>query len=548
MKFTDLTHRYLAHFVVEADTPLAIGSGQKGFTVDRLIARDALGLPYLPGSSLAGVLRHELDPAGKHEKIGQLFGYQLNSYERNAKAKRDQTPLDNTQSGQGSRLVLSSGHLIGADGKTVVEGLQLPEGNNAYYSYFTRLPERDHVRMTHRGAADTAGHGKFDEELVQKGTRFAFRFELMGNAQDADVWQHLLQLIHQPLFRIGAGTRKGFGKLKIVTCETRVFDLQVQADIQAYLDLSSSLNAKRSGWKVEETKGKVPAGWQHYQLQLKPQDFFLFAAGYGDEEVDNKPKTERYFDWKSGKPVLAEKDYVLVPATSVKGALAHRVAWQYNRLTNHYIHLPDEIAPLPSVNVEAVMAALPRPFDFETLDLPADSPEWQARKNQIEALDLDTLLEKTELWQAYAQQLAAHQQASVPQPSVGEQNPAVRALFGYATTTADNRNDGQRGRVVLEDVYLEPEKTKGKVFSHVSIDRFTGGARDGMLFQQKVVSTDKVKLDIYVGAEALQDSHVKAAWEAALQDLCNGDLPLGGSTAKGHGIFTGTFESLHQPS
>jgi len=62
-----------------------------------------------------------------------------------------------------------------------------------------------------------------------------------------------------------------------------------------------------------------------------------------------------------------------------------------------------------------------------------------------------------------------------------------------------------------------------------------------------VVSTDEVKLDIYVRAEALQDEKVKIAWEAALHDLCYGDLALGGSSAKGHGLFQGTFELLNQP-
>lgn len=553
MMFNQLTHRYLAYFIVEADTPLAIGSGEKGFTVDRLIARDALGLPYIPGSSLAGVLRNELDPTGKDEKIGQLFGYQLSTQEVKNKATRDRTPLDETQSGQGSRLIFSSGHLLGKNGKNAVEGLKSLDLTEGYYSYFTRLPERDHVRMTHRGAADTAGHGKFDEELVHKGTRFAFRLELMGNPQDETAWNHLLNLVHQPLFRIGAGTRKGFGKLKVVTCETRLLDLKQKADLLAYLNLGSSLNAPRSDWKKEAIEGKVAEGWAHYRLELTPKDFFLFSAGYGDEEVDNKPKTERYFTWENGKPELKERDYLLIPATSVKGALSHRVAWHFNRLAGNYINSDTETPPLPQIDLDAVMASLPLPFDIDNLDHPSDSPEWEKMQQQIESLDLEVLLGNSEVWKDYQERLEQYQRNFAPKADPSEANEAVKTLFGYATDTTGNDNQGQRGHVVLEDVYLDPDHAKEKVFSHVSIDRFTGGARDGMLFQQKVVSTqEKLRLDIYVRSEVLEqeinDVKLEKVWQDTLMDLCNGNLALGGSTAKGHGIFRGEFQLLTQSS
>lgn len=533
MKANDLTHRYLAHFIVEADTPLAIGSGEKGFTVDRLIARDALGLPYIPGSSLAGVLRNELDPYDQSQPIKELFGFQ---------EKR-------SDKGQGSRLILSSGHLMGEDGKTVVEGLQNVNLNTGYYSYFTRLPERDHVRMTHRGAADTAGHGKFDEELVHKGARFAFRLELMGDEQDAGVWKHLLSLVHQPLFRIGAGTRKGFGKLKVIACETRIFDMKKQSDLLAYLDLNSSLNAPRNGWNKERIEGKVAEGWAHYRLTLTPQDFFLFAAGYGDEEVDNKPKTERYFTWDkvTGLPELKERDYLLIPATSVKGALSHRVAWHYNCLIGNYINDSKETTSFPQVDIEELIASFPLPFDIEKQDIPSDSLIWKQLQQQIDTLDLDGLLQDSDIWKDYNERLAHYQHSYEPNPSpVGEANDAVKTLFGFAADTKGNEHDGQRGQVVMEDVYLDPEQVKEKIFSHVSIDRFTGGARDGMLFQQKVTSSTSFSLDIYVREEALADEKIKTVWEAALSDLCHGDLLLGGGTAKGHGIFQGEFQVLNQ--
>jgi CRISPR/Cas system CSM-associated protein Csm3 (group 7 of RAMP superfamily) len=332
------SHKYLAHFIIEADTPFAIGSGEKGFTVDRLIVRDAMGLPYIPGSSLAGVFRHELDPMDESEEVKKLFGFQ---------SKDD---------GQGSRINFSSAHLVGADGKTVIEGIQNIDLSSGYYGYFQKLPERDHVRINDKGAVD--GHGKFDEELVHKGTRFAFNIELSGDATDQQAWQNVLSVIHHPLFRLGAGTRKGFGKLKVISCKTRVFNLEKNSDLLAYLTHSNSLNEALTGWQEIKHEATLTDNWDHFKLNLRPENFFLFGAGYGDEDVDNKPKTERYFEWSSGKPILAEKEWLLIPATSVKGALSHRVAYHYNKLTNTFIGgTQQDVASPPSPDLAEITAS-----------------------------------------------------------------------------------------------------------------------------------------------------------------------------------------------
>ena len=520
-----MTHKYLAHFIIEADTPFAIGSGEKGFTVDRLIVRDALGLPYIPGSSLAGVLRHELDPKDNSEEVKKLFGFQ---------SKED---------GQGSRINFSSAHLIGADGKTVIEGLQ--EIDPGYYNCFQKLPERDHVRINDKGAVD--GHGKFDEELVHKGTRFAFKIELGGDPSDEQAWQHVLNIIHQPLFRLGAGTRKGFGKLKVISCKTRVFDLGKNHDLLAYLAHSNSLNEDLTGWEEIQLEALLADKWVHYKLNLKPENFFLFGAGYGDEDVDNKPKTERYFDWSSGKPVLTEKEWVLIPATSVKGALTHRVAYHYNLLAKNFIGGTQQAtASPPAADLSAIMESLTPPVNIDTLDMSSVSPEWEQLRKKIEAWTMEDALAESDSWQHYENELEKYQvNFTHAEKPVGENNPAVKALFGHALDSEGSGMRGMRGNVMFSDLYLEPNKEAEKVFSHVAIDRFTGGARDGMLFQQKATSSDAFTLDIYVKKDPLSDKNIRSAFEEALLDLCNGDLQLGGGSPKGHGVFKGSLEKIN---
>ena len=64
---------HLARVVVEADTPIAIGTGREDIVTDAPVVRDVNGLPYIPATSLTGVIRHALG-IGKEDK-NVVFGY-----------------------------------------------------------------------------------------------------------------------------------------------------------------------------------------------------------------------------------------------------------------------------------------------------------------------------------------------------------------------------------------------------------------------------------------------------------------------------------------
>jgi CRISPR/Cas system CMR subunit Cmr4 (Cas7 group RAMP superfamily) len=123
------------------------------------------------------------------------------------------------------------------------------------------------------------------------------------------------------------------------------------------------------------------------------------------------------------------------------------------------------------------------------------------------------------------------------QEHVGEKNKAVGELFGRAKGKDDK---GRKGRIVLSDIFLKKGSYDLKVFAHVKIDRFTGGAKDSALFQEKVVSSDEsLEMEIVVEQlQALEKEYIEA-FEKALKDLAGGRLPLGGNTNRGHGIFRG---------
>lgn len=303
---------HLARVVVEADTPIAIGTGREDIVTDAPVVRDVNGLPYIPATSLTGVIRHALG-IGKEDK-NVVFGY----HDKNG--------------GQGSRLILTDAVMIGKEGKAMDGICNIP--NDEFYFHYIEKNVRQHVRITDKGVADTEGYGKFDNEVVYKGTRFVFEMELLSDDPEVEDFENSLKQLYDETFRIGSGTRCGYGKLKVVWCERVTLDLMDAEDLKAYLKKSSCLSSSwefKKSQMLEEGRTSASTEWTKYRLELEPLDFFLFGSGMGDEDADNTPMTDIVVEWnEQGKPCFS-KQKTLIPATSVKGALAHRTAYHFNK-------------------------------------------------------------------------------------------------------------------------------------------------------------------------------------------------------------------------
>ena len=200
-------YRLLASVVMEAAAPLAAGSGQKSIMTDATVARDANGLPYIPGTSIAGVIRHAMK---KHADMDKWMGFQ-----RATDGKGDKE-----DKGQGSLLAVTEARILGSDGSPA-DGLIPDPFKDPLLSHLKVLPIRQHVRLTHKGVADN--RGKFDEEVVPEGARFTFEMELLSDSADREQSERLMDdiigCIRADSFRLGGGSRSGFGKMRIVSVE-----------------------------------------------------------------------------------------------------------------------------------------------------------------------------------------------------------------------------------------------------------------------------------------------------------------------------------------
>lgn len=451
MEKTKYTTRYVSRIVLEAETPLAVGTGEKSLLTDALVVTDINGLPFIPGTSLAGVIR---SACGIKKDDHTPFGYQ-----------------DGTEA-EGSKVIFSDGVMIGSDGSPV-DGLRVIDGNDPFYSHFKTLPVRQHVRINSKGSTDKGG--KFDEQVAYKGMRFCFEMELLstGTDDERDFYLKMLGTLCSSTFRIGSGTRNGFGSMKVVSLYRRDYELTNTSDLESYVSRSAALDKPLEGAVETGTEQDIDSKWHRYVLNLQPEDFFLFGSGLADDEADFTPVKEPFIEWENDIPRFSEHG-ILIPASSVKGAIAHRTAYHWNKLEGRF----------------------------------ADQDETN--------------------------------------PLTGDDNPAVVAIFGKSGQGKDE--EIKRGNIMLSDVFIPAASNRRadeKILNHVAIDRFTGGAMDGALFTEKVINgrgrNIDIELNIDVLSESISNEHVRKAFEASLQDIADGLLPLGGSVNRGNGMFKGTL-------
>ena len=443
---------HLARVTVEAASPLSIGTGRGSALFDVQLVTDANGLPAIPGTSLAGVLRHAFLSQYEEDTATAIFGF-----------------ADGNK-GQPSAFSVTWGHIHNSK-DIPIDGVDLDRtwANDDILKLFAlpAFPHRDHVRLNHRGSADE--RGKFDRSFVPAGYRFSFDMSLAASADKPldEEWARLLALLNSPDFRLGGASRRGYGQLKLVRVAAKTFNLKDRADFDDYCKHPRRLDAPHA---LGEVKTIAPScqDWLRHELALTPEDGWRFGGGKeplsAGKTADALPYSEERLEWADGK--VHSNRFIVVPASGIKGALAHRLAYHYNRRNGHFV---DKV------------------------------PDCK--------------------------------------PFLSEQNPAVRALFGYANDADD---EGQVGAVLIEDALL-PLTTPNIRLTHNSIDRFTGGVRHGVLFTEEVLFKGSFTLKLAVKASAWKEAEesVRLALLDTLDDLAEGRLALGAASAKGHGFFKG---------
>lgn len=170
----EFTPRVYYKLTLTLRSPLSVGSGNDNNTDHDCIV-DSEGKPFLPATTIAGVLRHALD--ADKDTVEKLFG-------RIAPKKADTLP---------SKVIFYDGHLAG-NGK----------------GYF--ITARDCVRLEEKVAASGA---KFDLEAVETCAVFIAYAELTDTAY-TETFENLLAQLNAGILRFGAKTTRGYGQVGVV--------------------------------------------------------------------------------------------------------------------------------------------------------------------------------------------------------------------------------------------------------------------------------------------------------------------------------------------
>jgi CRISPR/Cas system CSM-associated protein Csm3 (group 7 of RAMP superfamily) len=191
---------------LEVLTALAIGSGTQD-NADRDFVRDWSGLVLIPGSSLAGVLREELSRGNSQTLfVDDLFGSSVDA----SSNKKQLTHM--------SSLAIYDLPFLGKQEGSFVEACLI----------------RDNVRLNDDQKTAYEG-GKFDYEVVQPGSKFLCRMELTewDDRQLPEAKEMLLGLLTSGRLRLGAKTRRGLGRVKLVN--VHVQEINLPEDVEKWV-------------------------------------------------------------------------------------------------------------------------------------------------------------------------------------------------------------------------------------------------------------------------------------------------------------------------
>lgn len=318
----------LAHVTLEAQSAHGIHSGQGDTTHDVLLVRDANGLPALPGSSLAGVLRHAYRERHGNTAAGRLFG-QLGAQ------------------AQPSWLNVGWG-LVHDSRNQPCEGLQANVAGDPLLSFLqdSKPLVRQRVRLDHTGAASEGG--KFDVTLIPAGVRYTswLGYWCDDSDESRQHWHDLLALLNGQRLLLGHGTRSGNGHFQVQHLAQARWDLRTPEGRLAYVARPRTRRDSVGLHSIENTQADERL---QVSLQLQAEAGWRIGGGerslnFHEKTPDLLPQHELCVQWRNDQASLSQH-YHLLPGSAVKGALRHRVAYHYRCLTGDFAGMGGSPAP-----------------------------------------------------------------------------------------------------------------------------------------------------------------------------------------------------------
>jgi CRISPR/Cas system CSM-associated protein Csm3 (group 7 of RAMP superfamily) len=324
-----MSQLYFVRLVLEAKSPMAISTGlrEKGF--DTQLARDANGLPYIPSTSLAGVWRNLARASADENNVDNWFG------------------ASNADSGKASAISISNAHVLDSESKALPPlalKSELEKDPVLKHLLLEKPMHRERVALNDRGVA--IDQAKFDQIVLPTGVRFSV--DICWNTQrhpaNENEWHALLTLWLSPFFAVGSNTRNGLGRLAVVAAKHTMIDLsQGEQAGKSLTDFRKPDDQPNTLCKPFDQQANV-----QYFAEIPLQALDTWRCGTASSQLgklstandrlpDSFSYSEQRITWQNGKSAgLDPKPMAILCGSSIKGILAHRIAYHWRRLNQQW--------------------------------------------------------------------------------------------------------------------------------------------------------------------------------------------------------------------
>lgn len=483
-KSRKIVKRLVITGTLELLSPTGLGNGDtNGITDMSLLYDPQEGDALLTGASIAGALRNYL------WEIEQGF---------------EERPDRKNKRHQSASSTLLFGSLQGD-----------PEGEQSLLivdDALSQLPKtelRDGVRIDPITRTAKAGQ-KFDLELLQAGTTFPIRFELLipisadssqdqegqPSGQQAPAISKQEQELRTNLalalsglenpdgIHLGVRKRRGFGECKVKTWTLAEYDLTQPSGLSAWLNESGQSTSSHS--VAELLLGNVSALTNYLEANDQRQWFRLRATLGVESSLLVRSGSRVDYDAKN-------------ESAEAQGA----------------VHGPDAVH-LHRLQQMNNKAAKPIPV------LPGTSAAGVLRHRALRI-------------------------AQTIHPMKGE--ALIQALFGEGPKGKGDRHKGSR--IHVKETEIENATSQNiLVQNRIRIDRFTGGVLDNYLFDEApLFGNDEIRVQLNVAIHKPRPAEI-GLMLLVLKDIWTGDLAFGSGANIGRGTMIGHTAnlSLHMPS
>lgn len=303
--------RFLLEGQLKLISPLIIGGGSSLYgDSDIVILKDESRNPYIPSSSITGVLKHQFD---KYQYQGSEDNYEQNKlWFWGGEYKFRQEDGECVRRSCQSSMIISD--------------LRLPETDQAQISI------RDGIRINRKSGVVDQG-AKFDFEIIEPGISFAFRMEvIVRKAFNKDLFQAFFNWIASQLstgqIAIGARTAQGFGRCRLENLTSYIFDYQRKEDLIYWLagDWDKAQQAKIDYSQVNSLF-KYRYGQFRVQADFRIKDSLIVGSYSGDPKAPDKVHL---------KSTDGCKKTAVIPGTSMRGSIRSRAEKIVNTLGLNY--------------------------------------------------------------------------------------------------------------------------------------------------------------------------------------------------------------------